>query len=41
MLLEIVEACFPVIVFLIVAYWLQAYTKAELDEEWNNLNKKQ
>jgi hypothetical protein len=38
MFYELAESFFPAIVFLVVAYWLQAYTKAEVDEEWDEIN---
>lgn len=38
MFYELAEALFPAVVFLLVAYWLQAYTKAEVDKEWDEIN---
>ena len=34
---ELAESFFPAIVFLLVAYWLQAYTRAEVDREWKDI----
>jgi hypothetical protein len=41
MFYELAESFFPAIVFLIVAYWLQAYTKAEVDREWEDIENQQ